>query len=120
VWLQRLTALCRHSPAPADAQIKAIHSWVFLGGGLLLGGHEWGSALPNSGINWPGNRVTMALGIVQTTDAWKLDAHSISTACPSPLLLADQAAVQLRTNATVNATASDKSLALAKVSKAMQ
>jgi hypothetical protein len=104
----------------ADAQIKAIHSWVFLGGGLLLGGHEWGSASPNSGINWPGNRVTMSLGVVQTMDAWDVEAHGVSSACPSPLLLADQAAIQLRTNATVNATAADKSLALAKVSKAMQ
>ena len=62
----------------------------------------------------------MALGIVQTTDYWKLDVHNVSSACPSPLLLADQAAIQLRTNATVNATAADKSLALAKVNKAVQ
>jgi hypothetical protein len=104
----------------ADAQIKAIHSWVFLGGGLLLGGHEWGSASPNSGINWPGNRVTMALGIVQTTDYWEVQAHSVSSACPSPLLLADQAAIQLRTNASVNASSSDRTLAQQKVDVAKQ
>ena len=107
-----------HFPAPADAQVSAIQTWVYLGGGLLLGGHEWGSSNPYSGINWPGNKVTMAMGIVQTTEFWEVQPHSVSTACPSPLLLADQAAIQLRTNATL--TFSDQLFAQNKVDVAKQ
>jgi hypothetical protein len=83
----------------------------------------WLTACPGrtpAGISWPGNKVSIAMGIVQTTEYWKLGPHSISPACPSPLLLADQAAVQLRTNATVNATLADSVLALKKVNTAKQ